>query len=172
MKEISIKQIHQKQKESFENDVERKFQKILKAWEKIEGEVKVRQQFEAPLFSGSNVFCPICLNYFPESEFLKTVFADERTRWLANMVTHYRHTHITSWNKCWGYGGRYYRTGWFGDYDEEKEKVNERAKRQIIRKCTKYLIFNVITVDHFLELQNTSSETVELATKKLTKKQD
>ena len=49
------------------------------------------------------VYCPICKHYFDGSEYLKTVFLDdEKTLWFANMVMHYRYTHITSWNKCWG----------------------------------------------------------------------
>ena len=112
------------------------------------------------------VYCPICKHYFDGSEYLKTVFLDdEKALWFANMVMHYRHSHITSWNKCWGYGGRYYRSGWFGDYDEEKAKVNERAKRQILRKCKDYLKANGFTKDVLDKLQNTTEETREVAMK-------
>lgn len=114
------------------------------------------------------VYCPICKKYFQGSEYLDTIFKDdEKILWLSNMVTHYRHTHITSWNKCWGYGGGYYRGHWFGDYDEEKAKVNERAKRQIIRKCADYLKYYGFNTEDFKKLQNTTNETIIVAEKLL-----
>ena len=113
-------------------------------------------------------FCPICNRWIEGSDYLFETFKDNpKVCWLANMVTHYRHGHITSWNKCWGYGGRYYRSGWFGDYDEEKAKVNERAKRQIIRKAKEFLIKHEFKSNEFLKLQNTTKETVDLAIKVL-----
>lgn len=112
------------------------------------------------------IFCPICDHYFYGSEYLYGIFHDDKKAlWFANMVMHYRHTHITSWNKCWGYGGRYYRSGWFGDYDEEKAKVNERAKRQILRKCKTFLRENKFSPDILDKLQNTTDETRKVAIK-------
>jgi len=96
------------------------------------------------------------------------VIEDERVLFIANNITHYRHTHIESWNKCWGqYGGYYRNAAHFGDYDEEKAKVNERAKRQIIRKGKDYLKLQGITAKHFEELQNNEDKTLELARKTL-----
>lgn len=113
-------------------------------------------------------FCPLCGEWFAGSDYLFETFkGDHKAIWLSNMVTHYRHGHITSWNKCWGYGGYSYRYGWFGDYDEEKAKVNERAKRQIIRKATDFLIENGFTSEDFKKLKNTTQETIDLAVKKL-----
>lgn len=113
------------------------------------------------------VYCPHCDRRFDGSEYLATVFSDdERALWLANMVMHHRHDHITSWNKCWGYGGRYYRTAaHFGNYDEEKAKVNERAKREIARKCKEYIIKNNINEEVFARLQNTTEETLNVVRK-------
>ena len=112
------------------------------------------------------IFCPICDHYFSGSEYLYGVFHDDKKAlWFANMVMHYRHTHIAYWNKCWGYGGRYYRSGWFGDYDEEKAKVNERAKRQILRKCKDFLKENKFSPDILDKLQNTTDETRKVALK-------
>lgn len=112
------------------------------------------------------IYCPICKKRFEGSDYLKTVFVDEQALWLANMVTHYRHTHITSWNKCWGWGGYYYRqAAHFGDYDEEKAIVNERAKRQIARKCKDYVLLNNVNVDVFKSLQNTTKKTIEVVEK-------
>lgn len=113
------------------------------------------------------VYCPMCDEYFSDSEYLRTVFEDEKQLWLANMVTHYRHNHITSWNKCWGYGGGRYRNKWFGNYDNEKREVNERAKRQILRKCKSYLNANGFTSADFDALKSTDYKTMELAEKLL-----
>ena len=45
-------------------------------------------------------YCPICEQRFDTSDYLSGVFkGNDRAMWLANMVMHYRHNHITSWNK-------------------------------------------------------------------------
>lgn len=117
---------------------------------------------------GSFLF-PIDGKYYRESDYLRTAIKDEKVRWLANLVTHYRHNCIASWNRCWGRrGGAAYRAAAnFGDYDEEKAKVNERAKRQLIRKCYPIFLQVGIEVNHFAELQNTDWETIALANKYL-----
>ncbi len=112
--------------------------------------------------------CPICNFKIQKSDYLKEIFGDNpKVEWIANLVTHYRHSHISSWNKCWGYNGRYYRSGWFGNYDEEKILVNERAKRQLIRKGFEIFKSNGVTSEHFKVLQNTTEETIKLAEKLL-----
>jgi hypothetical protein len=112
--------------------------------------------------------CPICGEMVNESKYLEERFKDTpEVNYLAHMITHYRHHHITSWNKCWGTNGGYYRGHWFGDYEEEKKKVNERAKRQIIRKGKKVLQDIGIKPFHFMELANTEDKTMELALKVL-----
>lgn len=119
------------------------------------------------LFDHSYFYCPICNKKFLRSEYLQKQFGDTKAGWLANMVTHYRHDHLKSWDRCWGRYGSHYRSGWFGDYEEEKEKVNERAKRQIIRKALAFLKHHQITADTFEQLRNNSSETIIHAEKKL-----
>ena len=105
--------------------------------------------------------CPICGELYDGSDYLKTVFQDQRSLWLANMVTHYRHNHISWWNNCWGRYGNSYRGYWFKDYDEEKAKVNEAAKRQIARLSKGFLMRNGIGVIHFTALQGTTEKTIE-----------
>ncbi len=124
------------------------------------------------LFKESNdtiyFYCPLCDSHHPQSSYLAEIFSgDEKARWIANMVTHYRHSHITSWNKCWGRYSGSYRDGWFTDYDAEKHKVNERAKRQIIRKAKEFLRNHDFTVEIFKKLSGTSDETIMLAEKHL-----
>lgn len=117
-----------------------------------------------------NKICPICSRKVEQSDYLNQIFKDEpEVNYLAHMVTHYRHNHIDSWNKCWGRHGSRYRSNWFGDYDEEKKKVNERAKRQIIRKGKDILNRLGILPEHFGRLQNTEVKTLELARKNLFK---
>lgn len=113
------------------------------------------------------VLCPLCNRWFEGSPYLCSVFTTPQTLWIANLVTHYRHGHITSWNKCWGWGGGYYRSGWFGNYDDEKAKVNERAKRQLIRGGFEMLRRNGVTPEDFQKLQNTTEETIIVARKYL-----
>lgn len=122
-----------------------------------------------PLFANGMVYCPLCSAYFRASSYLKDVIKKPKTLWLANMVTHYRHNHIKSWNRCWDYhSGSYYRGYWFGDYHEEKSKINERAKRQIIRKATNYLVFHEIRRIDFEGLEYNDPKTIALIKKKLT----
>lgn len=115
------------------------------------------------LFLDDQAYCPLCIRHFQESDYLKEVIDDERVLWLANMITHYRHEHITWWNKCWSRTGKSYRSGWFGDYETEKRKVNERIKRQLVRKLASYMRYHGITSTHFSQLMNNDRKTLELA---------
>ena len=112
--------------------------------------------------------CPICSQKVDESYYLNNQFKEEpEVNYLAHLIKHYRHEHITYWNKCWGHNGEYYRGNWFGDYEEEKRKVNERAKRQIIRKGKTVLKKIGIKPAHFSLLANTEEKTIVLANKVL-----
>jgi hypothetical protein len=114
----------------------------------------------------SQKICPICHSKVSNSDYLNQQFENEpEVNYLAHLITHYRHNHISSWNKCWGYNGHHYRQNWFGDYDEEKKKVNERAKRQIIRKGKEILRKIGIKPAHFSRLSNTEEKTMALAEK-------
>lgn len=113
------------------------------------------------------VYCPICRKEFLMSGHLFSVILDEKVLWIANMVTHYRHSHITWWNKCWGSSGSAYRQGWFGDYDTEKRKVNEEAKRKIIKLSHQFMIEHGITIKHLKQLQHNDEETLKIAEKYL-----
>lgn len=112
-------------------------------------------------------YCPICNQYFNTSEYLNSNFKnDHKARWLANMVTHHRHEHITSWDNSWSRNG-YARNYLNVDYTKEKHKVNERAKRQILRKCKEYMIENGFCAEDILKLKGTEKETIELYKKHL-----
>ena len=116
-------------------------------------------------------FCPICETYFDTSDYLNEVFQNnERARWLANMVMHYRHDHQTSWNKqCGRHGHHYCQRIPNYNYDEQKKLYNERGKRQIIRKATDFLNKEGFTPEDFQKLQHTTEKTMTLARKKLQK---
>lgn len=132
----------------------------------------VRWDYKSPLIRKNSscyqVFCPLCNDWFGGSQYLSTVFKDERSLWLANMVTHYRHSHITSWNKMFGqYGYRYQQAAHYydEDYEDRKAEINERAKRQIARKSTEFLKDNNINIEVFRSLQGTSEKTIEVVCK-------
>ncbi len=101
-------------------------------------------------------YCPICEQINYGSKYLKTVFQDQRTLWLANMVTHYRHRH-TSWDSYCFYLGKF--------YDFEKQEKNEEAKRGIVRLATQFLKENDFKLSHFTSLQNSSSQTIDTVKK-------
>lgn len=114
----------------------------------------------------NSFYCPISDDYFELSEYLKNIFRDNpKALWFANMVTHYRHNHISWWNNCWGANGNRYQGNWFKDYDDEKKKVNESSKRQIIRKCHEYMNFHEITIDDLMELTENEKKTILVAEK-------
>jgi len=152
-----------------------KLSKLEKAKAKRERKAYNKQEdliaSDLPIFDHryrhKSFYCPMCNKRFDTSDYLTSVFRDdERALWLSNMVMHYRHNHITSWNKYWGRYGWYYRqAAHFGDYDEEKAIVNERAKRQIARKCPKYIIANDINKDVYSRLQGTTAETISTVEK-------
>ncbi len=127
------------------------------------------QNRQNPKQKQTKQLCPICNKYFETSEYLNTYFSDdEHVRWLANMVTHYRHVHVTSWDKTWSseYGNNY-RRGWSArkDYDSMKHDVNERAKRQILKKCKNFMIEKGFVIEHVAKLQGTTKQTLDLYTK-------
>lgn len=155
-------------REASQQSIERMNRQIEKEMEELN---KLADELELclnePLNNGT-VFCPICGDYFPASDHLASVISDPGTLWLANMVTHYRHTHIRSWKRCWDhYSGNRYRSGWFGDYDEEKQLVNERAKRQIIRKCDFFMTHHSIGIKQLEGLEYNDPKTIELEAKRL-----
>jgi hypothetical protein len=113
---------------------------------------------------------PLKQAYYPQSEYLSAVFAEnEKALWLANMITHYRHNHIEWWDKCWGRNGGRYQGSWFGEYEEEKRKVNESSKRQIIRKCRDFMLYYGIGADVLNHLEYNDPKTMKLAEKLLPK---
>lgn len=128
------------------------------------------EEWECTCVNTNYFHCPICDKDKYESSYLAEAIKDEKARWIANMITHYRHDHITSWNKMWGENGwRYQQAAHYDplDYEQRKIEVNERAKRQIIRKSFDYLKANGITKEHFLMLQNNDDiKTLELLNKK------
>jgi hypothetical protein len=108
--------------------------------------------------------CPLCQQEVRKSEYLGEHIQDPRVLWLANLITHYRHSHV-QWDRSWKYMQRQHGDNW--NYEKAKSEFNNRAKRQYIRKA--HLIFKHcgITAADFAELQNTDRETILLANKYL-----
>lgn len=125
------------------------------------------REYEEKIEEIEQQYCPICNVFFETSDYIKEHIEDEHVRWLANMVTHYRHCHITTWNKVWGKNGYGSHNLDESTYDKEKAKVNERAKRQILRKCKDYMVKDGFKVEHIKQLQNTEKKTIELYEKLL-----
>ncbi len=97
------------------------------------------------------------------SAYLDSAIPDDRVYLLACMVTHYRHHHVKYYNNSVGYVQRHTSV----PYEAFKSEVNERAKRQIIRKATANLRALGITAEHFEALQNSEPKTIALARKLL-----
>lgn len=167
-------ELEQKRKEEKEKALEHERKYVESLHEKIikhQKELESHKQLQSLLMSheaGYSVYCPLCDSCFDGSTYLKDVFDDIPTLWLANMVTHYRHNHITSWNKMWGDHGFYYRQAAHYDdmnYEDRKSEINERAKRQIVRKAAPYLRKNNVTIKAFENLQGTTVATLQTVRK-------
>jgi hypothetical protein len=115
-----------------------------------------------------NSICPICNHPFNESDFIRGDLSDDpKALFIAKFIAHYRMRHIKSWDQDWGKNGKADKEHLFNDYEEKKQKVNERVKRKIIRKTHSLLIALGITSSTFRKLQNTDVKTIALAEKKL-----
>lgn len=125
--------------------------------------VKVRD-LEVPMHRGGAGLLPDVCRVEGRQQLLVSVFTRPQTPWLATMVMHYRHDH-RSWDCQHGYISRVH-----GEetYQCQKAKVNNEAKRQIIRKCPDYLLAVGVEVDDFRALRSIDDQTIELATRKLT----
>ena len=111
---------------------------------------------KAPI-TAEGVYCPLCDDRFAPSEYLTTVFTDLKINWLAQLVTHYRHNHIEYYDHSVGFHSMR------GTYEPFKHVVNERIKRQILRKCQGYMRFLGLGARDLKELQGTTEETLALA---------
>jgi predicted amidophosphoribosyltransferase len=108
--------------------------------------------------------CPLCGKEFNFSPYLYTVIPDEKARLIANLITHYRHIHQPSWNQSCHFIAKKYG---HDAYEEAKKDHNNRAKRQIIRKCRAWLDENEIKAEHILMLSDNDEKTVKLIEEKL-----
>lgn len=113
-------------------------------------------------------YCPICNDYFDESKYLREQISNEKTLWIANMITHHRHVHIKSYEKSYKNNNynKYYHPF---RHEEFRQKQNERSKRQILRKCKDYLYLHDFCREDFLQLKENEEKTIELLNKLLKK---
>lgn len=107
------------------------------------------------------IYCPMCRDRFAASPYLMTIFSVNKPLWLANMVTHYRHVHIKYYDKWVRY------MSWKYNYSDFKYIVNERAKRQILRRCKDHMKAHGVTIQDLLALQGRDQKTIELYAKVL-----
>lgn len=106
--------------------------------------------------------CPICEMEFKFSSYLHTAIQNEKTRLIANLITHYRHEHQKSWESQYKYISIMYDEN---VYEKAKSEHNNRAKRQILRKCKPWITENGIAQYNFMELQDNDEKTIELIKK-------
>jgi hypothetical protein len=122
--------------------------------------IKINYEYDSEYYY---VYCPICERYREGSSYLYAIFPEEKTLWIANMITHYRHNH-TNWDKS---NYRLHSKSKNG-YNKDKAAVNEYIKQLLIRKYSVLLKENKITSEHFGKLQNTTTDTLKLADTLLT----
>lgn len=125
-------------------------------------------------------YCPLCkakITFY--SEYLEEIFIEEQNDefayWFACLVTHYRHEHINYYDRTWQYSGYKSKNPEARDlsHDEFKIKVNNRAKRQLIRAIVKDKSLSARQKKLFLlasrKLQYNDEKTSELIKKQLKK---
>lgn len=111
----------------------------------------------------ASIYCPICESYVEASAYLNSIFNTPQQRWFASMVTHYRHHH-RAWDRSAGYLVRKYG---HDTYERQKHRINEQAKRQIMRKAKEYMAFHGVSQAHVKALLHTTAETMKVAEKLL-----
>lgn len=85
------------------------------------------------------VWCPKCGKSFSSKGYLNFIFRKDRAGLhAAAMVTHYRHTHVVSHDRAWS-NRNYANAIPVYNYDEYKAKVNNQAKRQLIRSIARHI---------------------------------
>jgi hypothetical protein len=112
-----------------------------------------------------NCYCIFCERSFSGSSYLATQIADPKQLWLANMITHYRHSHRKSWDAQWKYIESHCAEG---VYEETKRKTNNQIKRKMLRSKP-FMTFareHGIDDSHFLSLLDNEEATLELVEKK------
>lgn len=121
------------------------------------------------------LFCPVCKReiYF-YSDYLWEVFNENIYAYLAAvLVTHYRHDHIRYYDRSWKYGSYADKNKeyLYMSHEEYKTLVNNRAKRQIIRKIVKSQQLDLQTkkemIRGFTHLEHNDEKVEEVMRKKL-----
>ena len=84
------------------------------------------------------LYCPVCGQPIQfSSDYLYKVFGNSWAYWFACLITHYRHEHISYYDKAWSIPNYREKVKEYKSYEQFKQLVNNRAKRQIIRKILK-----------------------------------
>lgn len=121
------------------------------------------------------IFCPVCERdiYF-YSDYLYGVFSDNLYAYLAAvLVTHYRHNHIRYYDRSWKYGSYAEKNKeyLYMTHEDYKTLVNNRAKRQIIRKIVESEQLDLQAkremIRGFTHLENNDEKVKEVMNKKL-----
>ena len=108
-----------------------------------------------------HIYCPLCKSHVDGSMYLFNAFQDNMEKyWFACMVMHYRHQHIRYYNNQ-------VQRKTDVTYAPFKHKVNERVKRQILRKCAPYMVEIRITPAIIASMSQSTEQTMRLARKKL-----
>lgn len=116
--------------------------------------------------------CPICDREVRRSDYLRGVFRDDEwAEFAACCVTHYRHDHINYYDSTL-HSTAYARKNrdYNGDYDEFKARVNNRAKRQLLRAAARSRRWGGVWSTRSLaagmaKLQHNDAETIALIEK-------
>ena len=150
----------------------------LQDWELMENFKIIREEISRNKYTDEDfnkylpVYCPVCMdfNFSIYSDYLYDVFKDDYFAYMAAvLVTHYRHGHISYYDRSWKYPWYREKNKEYKSYEEFKILVNNRAKRQILRKIKKDKNIKqdakISLVKAFKKLQFNDEKTDELVEK-------
>lgn len=107
-------------------------------------------------------FCPVCEGYTIEvSDYLSGLLSG-RLLFFANLITHYRHCHIASWDSMRESAG-YLKASHY-NYKPVRKKANNQIKRAVLKKYHLWFKEKGFTKEDF-RLQNNDEETNEIIEK-------
>ncbi len=109
--------------------------------------------------------CPICFGLASHSEYLHEIFKDDPwAEYAACLVTHYRHQHVTYYDKSWRSWRYASKNPEYKNHNQFKIIVNNRAKRQLIRAARKTFsrVESDKLINGFAKLQYNDEATIKL----------
>ncbi len=109
------------------------------------------------------IICPVCDAIVKRSEYLQAEFKDDPddpdALYAANLVTHYRHTHLKQYDYAWR-NPKDKKTGYTNvEHEEFRSEINRSVKKELIEALVKVNKWE--SVRGFLSLRDNDPELID-----------